>query len=59
MGLWGEWRLSFVLADFLGVVATLNLAATERVGETIRRKKYLLLGLPKKLWLLLFFHLGA
>lgn len=36
---------SLVLSDFWGVVATLNLAVTERVGATFRRKKkYLLLG---------------
>lgn len=41
---------SFVLADFWGVAATLNLAVTERVGATFRRKnKYLLLWASEEL----------
>jgi hypothetical protein len=39
MGLWGEMRsFYFVLSDFSLVAATSILAATMRVGATIRRK---------------------
>lgn len=42
MGLWGEWRLPLCSDElFLLVRATLNLAAAERVGATITKKKEL------------------